>query len=191
MVEPAEGALLIDGVDASEVPLPRLRRALCVVPQQPVLFAGSVRFNLDPSAGHVDDAAAWRALGLVRLAPVVRAMPGGLDAEVGDGGDQFSVGQRQLLCLARAVLHDSRVLVLDEATASTDAATDAQVQHMLRTTFRGRTIITVAHRLDTVADYDRILVLDQGRVAQYVPPSELGLAGASVEEAEASPPVEV
>lgn len=166
MVEPAGGRCLIDGVDTSTVPLPRLRSALCIVPQNPTLFSGSVRFNLDPTR-RVPDDDAWRALGAVRLDRLVRSLDGGLDAEVGEGGGALSVGERQLVCLARAVLQKSAVLILDEATASTDAETDAQIQEMLRTTFRGRTTITIAHRVETLADYDRVLVLDAGRVKQF------------------------
>ncbi|KAI9024263.1 P-loop containing nucleoside triphosphate hydrolase protein [Hyaloraphidium curvatum] len=175
LVEPTSGSILVDGVDISGVGLHDLRSRLAMIPQESTLFSGSVRYNLDPFGEHTD-AEIWSCLARAGgMAEAVAALPDKLESRVAENGDNFSVGQRSLLCLARAMLRGARVVVMDEATASVDLATDELIQRTIRVdeAFRGRTVLTIAHRLFTVMDYDRILVLDRGRIAQFGPPAEL------------------
>ncbi|KAG0369092.1 Multidrug resistance-associated protein 1 [Gamsiella multidivaricata] len=162
----------IDGVDIATLGLQTLRKHLSIIPQDPTLFAGSVRSNLDPLT-QLEDAELWRALERAHLKDHISALPGGLSFEVAQNGENFSVGQRALICLARALLRKSKILVLDEATAAVDAETDKLVQKTIRSEFSDRTILTIAHRIKTVMDSDKILVLDQGRVHEYAPPRVL------------------
>ena len=166
------GAVEIDGVDVKRVPLAVLRRRLTFIPQDALLFQGTVRRNLDVLGEHAD-AALWRALEAVGMAEAVRRLGGGgggggdgLTAEVAEGGTNFSAGERQLL-------RRSKLVGLDEATASTDSTTDAAVQRALREAFAGSTTLTVAHRLNTVIDSDIIAVLGGGRLLEAGPPGEL------------------
>ncbi|KAL2914170.1 Transporter of the ATP-binding cassette (ABC) [Polyrhizophydium stewartii] len=227
-IEPTQGSIEIDGIDIGSIGLHDLRSNLTIIPQDPILFSGTVRYNLDPF-GVVDDVDLWAALRRAHLiddgagrvgetdgsstllgghatssgidtsedetqpllaSPVPRidrvasqqsqgASPPrqqfsiSLDTPVSEGGSNFSQGQRQLLCLARALARRSRVIVLDEATASVDAETDLRIQDTIRTEFADSTVITIAHRLKTVMDYDKILVLDKGSLAQFGAPSDL------------------
>lgn len=162
----SQGAVRIDGIDVGTLHLGELRRRIAIIPQEPVMFKGTIRSNLDPFSERTD---------AELLVVLERCMLGGLrlDQAVEAMGANFSLGQQQLLCLARAMLNPSKLLVLDEATAALDLATDALVQRVLRTEFADRTVITIAHRLDTIIDSDRILVLDAGRVAEFASPHEL------------------
>jgi ABC-type multidrug transport system fused ATPase/permease subunit len=172
IVELASGRITIDGVDVGKIGLTDLRTAISIIPQDPTLFVGTVRYNMDPF-GRASDKDMWAALATAQMDSVIRAMEGGLDAAVKEGGSNFSVGQRQLLALARALLRQKRILVLDEATANIDVATDAVIQKAVRTAFPGVTVLTVAHRIGTILDYDQILVMDQGQVVEQGPPDEL------------------
>ncbi|KAK5814377.1 hypothetical protein F5H01DRAFT_391041 [Linnemannia elongata] len=168
------GAIEIDGVDISRLGLADLRKHLAIIPQDPTLFAGTIRDNLDPFQ-ELTDADLWEALERAHLKDFVRSLPGGsgLGAEVAQNGENFSVGQRSLICLARALLRKSKILILDEATAAVDVETDELIQRTIREEFKDRTVLTIAHRIKTVMDSDRILVMDQGRVAEFDEPRVL------------------
>ncbi len=172
LAAPAKGAIRIDGVDTAQLALAALRRKIAILPQEPVMFAGTLRSNLDPFCER-PDAEILRALELCLLRPLAEGHPDGLAQPVESLGRNFSLGQQQLVCLARALLNDSRLLLLDEATAALDAATDAKVQAVLRSAFAARTILTIAHRIDTIIDSDRILVMDAGAVAEFDTPAAL------------------
>ena len=172
IVEAAGGSISIDGVNISQLGLGRLRSAITIIPQDPVLFAGNMRMNLDPLEDY-SDSAIWGALEHAHLQSTVAALPGGLQYEVAEGGSNLSVGQRQLVCLARALLRKTKVLVLDEATAAVDLETDDLVQATIRREFDDCTVLTIAHRLNTIMDSHRVMVLDAGRVTEFASPSEL------------------
>lgn len=173
LIEPVTGNIDIDDLNTSSIGLLDLRRRLAIIPQDAALFEGSVRDNLDP--GHVhDDTELWSVLDHARLKDHVANMDGGLEAKINEGGSNLSQGQRQLVSLARAMLTPSNILVLDEATAAVDIETDAMLQATLRSPlFSNRTIITVAHRLNTILDSDRVVVLDKGEVVEFDTPAEL------------------
>ncbi|KAL4446696.1 hypothetical protein ABPG77_007940 [Micractinium sp. CCAP 211/92] len=173
IVEPSDGRIVIDGIDTASIGLYDLRSRLALVPQDPVIFSGSVRSNLDPFGDAGSDERIWGALSQAGLADAVRGMPGGLDAPIAEGGGNLSVGQRQLLCMARALLRAARILVLDEATSNVDTASDALIQTTIATAFADCTVLTIAHRLHTIMDSDRILVLHEGTVREYDTPSNL------------------
>ncbi|WOG86163.1 hypothetical protein DCAR_0205364 [Daucus carota subsp. sativus] len=172
IVELEKGRILIDDCDVSKFGLTDLRKVLGIIPQAPVLFSGTVRFNLDPFDEH-NDADLWESLERAHLKDVIRRNALGLDAEVSEAGENFSVGQRQLLSLARALLRRSKILVLDEATAAVDVRTDALIQKTIREEFKYCTMLIIAHRLNTIIDCDKILLLDAGQVLEYNTPEEL------------------
>ncbi|KAI6218012.1 Mrp-4 [Aphelenchoides fujianensis] len=172
LIEPAEGAIVIDGVDIATIGLHDLRSRLTIIPQDPCLFSGSLRFNLDPFGRHSDHEL-WQVLEMAHLKDFAAGLTDGLSQEITEGGGNLSVGQRQLLCLARALLRRSTILVLDEATASVDLATDVLIQQTIRREFARCTVLTIAHRLHTIADYDLVLVLDGGVVREFDAPARL------------------
>lgn len=167
-----EGLIKIDEVDIGGLGLHDLRKKISIIPQDPILFSGKVRDNLDPFGQHSDEEM-WRSLELVELKKVVQQMDGGLDAKMSDGGANFSMGQRQLVCLARAILRNNKILILDEATANVDPETDKLVQRTIRDQFGECTVLTIAHRLHTVMDSDRVLVMDAGKAVEFGHPHEL------------------
>ncbi|XP_048454277.1 multidrug resistance-associated protein 4 [Rhincodon typus] len=168
LAEP-EGKIIIDGLVTSELGLHDLRNSMSIIPQDPVLFTGTVRKNLDPFDEHSDEAL-WNTLEEVQLKEVVEELPNKMMTELAEAGSNFSVGQRQLVCLARAVLRKSKILIIDEATANVDPRTDELIQKTIREKFEQCTVLTIAHRLNTIIDSDRILVLEAGRVAEYAEP---------------------
>uniref|UniRef100_A0A8C7QMK3 ATP-binding cassette, sub-family C (CFTR/MRP), member 3 n=1 Tax=Oncorhynchus mykiss TaxID=8022 RepID=A0A8C7QMK3_ONCMY len=172
LLEAAGGEITIDGVKISEIGLHDLRSKLTIIPQEPVLFSGSLRMNLDPFEKY-NDGEVWKALELSHLNKFVSNQPAKLELECSEGGENLSVGQRQLVCLARALLRKTRILILDEATAAIDLETDDLIQSTIRTQFEDCTVFTIAHRLNTIMDYTRVLVLDKGQVAEFDTPSKL------------------
>lgn len=196
LLEPSSGRVLLDGVDTRQLQLAELRSQLAIIPQEPFLFSGTVRENLDPRGLHEDEAL-WQALEQCHLKEVIGSMgecwalgagreqgrpgsavklpwlAGGLDGELGEGGRSLSLGQRQLLCLARALLTEAKILCIDEATASVDQKTEQLLQQTIRKRFANKTVLTIAHRLSTILNSDRVLVLQAGRVVELDSPSAL------------------
>uniref|UniRef100_A0A4W5LDS1 ATP-binding cassette, sub-family C (CFTR/MRP), member 3 n=1 Tax=Hucho hucho TaxID=62062 RepID=A0A4W5LDS1_9TELE len=172
LLEAAGGEITIDGVKISEIGLHDLRSKLTIIPQEPVLFSGSLRMNLDPFEKY-SDGEVWKALELSHLNKFVSNQPAKLELECSEGGENLSVGQRQLVCLARALLRKTRILILDEATAAIDLETDDLIQSTIRTQFEDCTVFTIAHRLNTIMDYTRVLVLDKGQIAEFDTPTNL------------------
>ncbi|XP_043965411.1 ATP-binding cassette sub-family C member 4-like isoform X2 [Gambusia affinis] len=171
LAEP-RGKIYIDGVLTSDLGLHDLRQKMSIIPQDPVLFTDTLRRNLDPFGRHSDEEL-WRALEEVQLKSVAEDLPGKLETVLAETGSNFSVGQRQLVCLARAVLRRNRILIIDEATANVDPRTDELIQKTIRDTFRECTVLTIAHRLNTIIDSDRILVLDGGIIQELDRPFAL------------------
>ena len=192
IVELYSGSIKIDGVDIRIVGLKKLRSKIAVIPQDPVLFSGTIRTNLDPFGDYNDDrlfevlehvglySSMERVSSSLSLSSGSEKRPGGrtqpiksLSDEVLEGGTNFSVGQRQLIVIARAMLTGASLVIMDEATASVDADTDARIQRVFRHEFKNATCITVAHRLNTIMDSDLVLVMDDGRAAEFDKPSAL------------------
>ncbi|CAD6231299.1 unnamed protein product [Miscanthus lutarioriparius] len=172
IVEPSAGQILIDGVDISLLGLHDLRSRLSIIPQEPTLFQGTVRSNLDPLQQHID-AEIWEVASKCCLEEIIREDNRLLDAPVVEDGGNWSGGQRQLVCLARVLLMKRKILVLDEATASVDTATDNIIQRTIRQETKTCTVITIAHRIPTVIDSDLVLVLGEGRILEYDSPNNL------------------
>ncbi|XP_058980635.1 multidrug resistance-associated protein 1 isoform X13 [Musca domestica] len=172
IIESAGGRILIDGIDISTLGLHTLRSRLTIIPQDPVLFSGSLRINLDPFEVKSDEEI-WKALELSHLKTFVKSLPSGLNHEITEGGENLSVGQRQLVCLARALLRKTKVLILDEATAAVDLETDDLIQKTIRSEFADCTILTIAHRLNTILDSDKVIVLDKGEISEFDSPNNL------------------
>uniref|UniRef100_A0A8C4I3Q8 ATP-binding cassette, sub-family C (CFTR/MRP), member 3 n=1 Tax=Dicentrarchus labrax TaxID=13489 RepID=A0A8C4I3Q8_DICLA len=172
LLEAAAGDITIDEVKISEIGLHDLRSKLTIIPQEPVLFSGTLRMNLDPFESYTDEEV-WKALQHSHLHKFVSNQPAKLELECSEGGENLSVGQRQLVCLARALLRKTRILILDEATAAIDLETDDLIQSTIRTQFEDCTVFTIAHRLNTIMDYTRVLVLDKGQIAEFDTPTNL------------------
>uniref|UniRef100_A0A4W4G6S1 ATP-binding cassette, sub-family C (CFTR/MRP), member 6a n=1 Tax=Electrophorus electricus TaxID=8005 RepID=A0A4W4G6S1_ELEEL len=172
ILEAAKGKISIDGIDIAEVGLQDLRSRVTIIPQDPVLFSGSLRMSLDPFDSYSDEEV-WRALELAHLKSFVSGLPDKLQHECSEGGENLSLGQRQLVCLARALLRKTKVLVLDEATAAVDLETDNLIQSTIRTQFEECTVLTIAHRLNTIMDYTRVIVMDRGYITEMDSPGNL------------------
>ncbi|XP_046664345.1 multidrug resistance-associated protein 1-like [Homalodisca vitripennis] len=172
ILEAAGGHIYIDGVDISEIGLGDLRSKLTIIPQDPVLFSGSLRMNLDPFEVH-SDTDLWQALQLAHLDEFTLSHTQKLHHLITEGGENLSVGQRQLVCLARALLRKTQILILDEATAAVDLETDDLIQQTIRREFKKCTVLIIAHRLNTIMDSDRVIVLDEGKVKEFDSPTHL------------------
>jgi ABC-type multidrug transport system fused ATPase/permease subunit len=171
-IEEYRAPVTIDGVDVLRVGLRDLRSRIGIIPQNPVLFAGTIRSNIDPFNKFSDDQI-WKALEQCGLQESVGNMPRHLDAAVTEYGQNLSAGMRQMLVLGRALLRQCRILLLDEATSSVDFETDQDIQRTLREAFVGCTVLTIAHRINTITDSDKILVMKDGVAAEFAPPEEL------------------
>ncbi|KAM3696203.1 hypothetical protein ACJW31_06G020500 [Castanea mollissima] len=172
IVEPAVGQIMIDGINISLIGLHELRSRLSIIPQDPTMFEGTLRSNLDPLEEYTDELI-WEALDKCQLGDEVRKKDRKLDSTVSENGENWSVGQRQLVCLGRVLLKKSKVLVLDEATASVDTATDTLIQETLRKHFSNCTVITIAHRITSVLDSNMVLLLNNGLIEEYDSPTRL------------------
>ncbi|XP_048587523.1 ATP-binding cassette sub-family C member 4-like [Nematostella vectensis] len=172
----ATGDIMIDGVNIHHVTLQETRQAISVIQQNPVLFCRSIRENLDPF-GMFSDAEIWNALHNSQLGTFVGNLNGKLDFQVKEGGANFSAGEMQLFCMARALLHKNKIIVMDEATANVDQNTDRLIQTTIREKFQDCTVLIIAHRLSTILDCDRIMVVDDGRVVEFDTPQNLTKKG--------------
>ncbi|KAL0973606.1 hypothetical protein UPYG_G00207060 [Umbra pygmaea] len=172
LVELTGGSITIDGINIAQVGLDDLRSKLSIIPQEPVLFIGTIRSNLDPWNQYSDDQI-WDALERTHIKQMISQLPHSLQSEVTENGENFSVGERQLLCVARALLRRSKILLLDEATAAIDTETDRLIQDTIRESFGGCTTLVIAHRLNTVLSCNRVIVLEQGQILEFDTPSAL------------------
>ncbi|XP_073687769.1 ATP-binding cassette sub-family C member 8 [Garra rufa] len=172
MVDTFEGRIIIDDIDIAKLPLQTLRSRFSIILQDPFLFSGTIRFNLDPEM-KATDSMLWEALEIAQLKPVVKTLPGGLDAIITEGGENFSQGQRQLFCLARAFVRKSSILIMDEATASIDMATESILQKVVMTAFADRTVVTIAHRVHTILNADQVIVMKRGVILEFDKPEAL------------------
>uniref|UniRef100_A0A6Q2Z876 ABC-type glutathione-S-conjugate transporter n=1 Tax=Esox lucius TaxID=8010 RepID=A0A6Q2Z876_ESOLU len=172
ILEAAKGEIYIDGVNIAEIGLHDLRSRITIIPQDPVLFSGSLRMNLDPFDAYTDEEI-WTSLELAHLKNFVSNLPDKLNYECSEGGENLSLGQRQLVCLARALLRKTKILVLDEATAAVDLETDTLIQSTIRQQFEDCTVLTIAHRLNTIMDYTRVIVMDKGHISEMDSPANL------------------
>lgn len=172
LVEPSDGNIIIDGYDITKVGLQDLRSRLSIIPQDPILFRGTIRYNLDPLQ-NCNDFELWEALEKCHMKNRVESLEGQLNSFIEENGENFSVGERQLFCLARALLRKCKILILDEATASIDTETDHLIQKTLQNSFSHCTMLVIAHRLNTVIDCSRIIVMENGKIAEYGKPTVL------------------
>ncbi|EDK31969.2 ABC transporter C family protein (macronuclear) [Tetrahymena thermophila SB210] len=173
MVPVEQGSLvMIDDIDIKQIGLNTLRNSMSIIPQMPFVFNGTVRRNLDPLEEYSEDQI-WQSLKQTNLEETIKKLPNGLNTDMTNVQSIFSTGQKQLICLARAILKNSKILVLDEATANVDMKTDEFIQEAIQTQFTGSTIFTIAHRLNTIANYDKVIVMDQGVVAEFDEPYKL------------------
>lgn len=172
VLEAAGGKIIIDDVDIATIGLHDLRNNLTIIPQDPVLFTGTLRMNLDPFDQYSDEEV-WKALELAHLKTYVQGLPERLLHLVSEAGENLSVGQRQLVCLARALLRKAKILILDEATAAVDLETDNLIQTTIRSAFADCTVLTIAHRLHTIMDSNRVMVLHAGQIVEFDSPEEL------------------
>ena len=166
------GDIIVDGITANKLNLQAWRQSISVIPQNPILFSGTLRRNVDPTERFVD-AEIWQVLQNVHLGELVKKLKNNLYHELTEGGKNFSVGERQLICLARALLQGNKIIVMDEATANVDFKTDQMIQETIREKFQNRTVLTVAHRISTIMDYNRVLVLDGGSLVEMDKPDVL------------------
>ena len=173
IIEPVSGSIIVDGHDISKMGLHDLRSRLTIIPQDPILFTGSIRFNLDPTGVQHDDESLWTVLEQSSLKEHIESLHEGLEYEITEGGSNFSLGQKQLICLARAILRKTKILVLDEATAAIDMETDEMIQKTIHLAFKDCTVITIAHRLNTIMDSDAIAVFSNGKLIEYDKPDIL------------------
>ncbi|KAI9340551.1 P-loop containing nucleoside triphosphate hydrolase protein [Obelidium mucronatum] len=169
LMEASQGSIAIDGEDIATIGLKKLRSGIQMIPQNPILFDGTVRTNMDPTSKYTDDDI-WYALECCGMKEYVSSLSEKLESPITEGGANLSAGQRQLLCLAKVLLEKSKILIMDEATSSVDAESDLRIQESMKTYFKNATVISIAHRLNTIAAFDRILVLEHGRVAEFEEP---------------------
>lgn len=167
-----EGEILVDGIPIKSLNLQDARACMSVITQNPFLFSGSLRQNLDPFNNY-DDKALWEALEDVELKPLIQGNSEKLSLKITENGSNFSIGEKQLLCLARALLQNKKIIVLDEATANVDLNTDQTIQKTIRTKFQDCTVLTIAHRLSTILDCDRVIVMENGKIAEIGKPQHL------------------
>ncbi|XP_043545107.1 ATP-binding cassette sub-family C member 9-like isoform X1 [Chiloscyllium plagiosum] len=172
IVDNFEGCIKVDGLDISSVTLDHLRQSISIIPQDPILFNGTIRFNLDPDLVHSDEEL-WEALEVAQLKSMVSELPEGLNTLMTEGSENFSLGQRQLFCIARALIKKSKITIMDEATASVDMETDAAFQTVIHTAFTNSTVLIIAHRIRTIMDCKRVLVMEQGRIVEDGDPQTL------------------